>query len=186
MIKNYFLTVTSIIAITVFPQQNDHQSVNNRFRENGGSFHQGLICTKNNSSLDTLIVNLLSQINPDSMKQTIQSLQDFGTRFMLAPNRKEVANWIRDKFISVGINNTVIDSFQTHTVYLLSGTNVDTVTWQYNVVATITGKYNPDKVYMTSGHYDSFTNDDPMTIAPGADDDASGVAAAIEIARVIQ
>ena len=38
---------------------------------------------------------------------------------------------------------------------------------------------------MTSGHYDSFSTDDPMNIAPGADDDASGVAAAIEIARII-
>ena len=52
------------------------------------------------------------------MRQTIQSLQDFGTRFMLAPNRKEVANWIREKYISLGINNTVIDSFQTHSVFI--------------------------------------------------------------------
>jgi hypothetical protein len=185
MKKIYILTAVCFISIAVFSQQNDFENSNNHFNENCRSLNQGLNCTKYSSSLDTLIVNMLNQINPDSMRQTIQSLQDFGTRFMLAPNRKEVANWIRDKYLSLGINNTVIDSFQTHSVYTLSNTVIDTVTWQYNVIATITGKDNPDKVYMTSGHYDSFTTDDPMTIAPGADDDASGVAAAIEIARII-
>ena len=183
--KNYFLTVTCLMAFAVFPQQNDLQNGNNRFHESNGSLYQGLNCMNDNSSLDTLIVNMLDQINPDSLRQTILDLQGFGTRYMLAPNRKDVALWIKDKFVSLGISNTVIDSFQTHTVITLYGNIVDTVTWQYNVIATITGKHNPDKVFMASGHYDSFADNDPMNIAPGADDDASGVAAAIEIARII-
>jgi len=47
----------------------------------------------------------------------------------------------------------------------------------YNVVATQTGVSYPDSYYLISGHYDSVHN-------PGADDDASGVAAVMEIARV--
>ena len=47
-----------------------------------------------------------------------------------------------------------------------------------NVVATQVGTTFPDSYYIVSGHYDTVGN-------PGADDDASGVAAVIEIARVL-
>jgi Zn-dependent M28 family amino/carboxypeptidase len=56
-----------------------------------------------------------------------------------------------------------------------------------NVVATLHGSVTPDRIYVVSGHYDSrvtdimnFTSD-----APGANDDASGVAAVVEMARVM-
>lgn len=135
--------------------------------------------------LDSVIVANLEQINADSIKHTVQQLQDKTTRFMLAPNRKDVALWIQDRFESVGCTNTVIDSFQTHSI--LSGYNMsfDTITWQYNVIATIPGTMNPDKISLIGGHYDSFSTNDPMNLAPGADDNGSSVAAAIEIARVI-
>jgi hypothetical protein len=46
----------------------------------------------------------------------------------------------------------------------------------YNVIGTKTGTEFPNSYYIVSGHYDSVNN-------PGADDDASGVAAMLEIAR---
>ena len=49
------------------------------------------------SSTDPFIVSCLSQVNADSMTATLQQLQDFGTRFMLADNRKEVAEWLLEK-----------------------------------------------------------------------------------------
>jgi hypothetical protein len=48
----------------------------------------------------------------------------------------------------------------------------------YNVVATQTGTVYPDSYYVVRAHYDSWGN-------PGADDDASGVAGLLEIARVL-
>lgn len=48
----------------------------------------------------------------------------------------------------------------------------------YNVVAVQEGLLTPDRQYIISGHYDSVFN-------PGADDDASGVAGVMEIARVL-
>jgi hypothetical protein len=49
-------------------------------------------------------------------------------------------------------------------------------TW-YNVVAIQEGAVTPERQYIITGHFDSVGN-------PGADDDASGVAAVMEIARV--
>jgi Zn-dependent M28 family amino/carboxypeptidase len=56
-----------------------------------------------------------------------------------------------------------------------------------NVVATITGSTNPDRVYVITGHYDSRVTDvmNATSDAPGADDDASGVAVVVELARLL-
>ena len=58
-----------------------------------------------------------------------------------------------------------------------------------NVVATLRGTQpeSPDRVYVVSGHYDSRCTDanDAVCDAPGANDDASGVAAVLEAARVM-
>ena len=47
-----------------------------------------------------------------------------------------------------------------------------------NVVATLRGDVEPDRVYVVTGHYDSRVTDvmNATGDAPGADDDASGVA----------
>ncbi|GAA4542853.1 M20/M25/M40 family metallo-hydrolase [Amycolatopsis samaneae] len=55
-----------------------------------------------------------------------------------------------------------------------------------NVVATLRGTTEPGRVHVVSGHYDSRCSDpmDATSDAPGADDDASGVAVSMELARV--
>ena len=54
-----------------------------------------------------------------------------------------------------------------------------------NIVATIPGKTAPEQVVIVGAHYDS-TSNQPLMLAPGADDDASGTAAVMEIARVMR
>src|SRR5690606_28197301 len=56
-----------------------------------------------------------------------------------------------------------------------------------NVVATLKGMTDPDRVYVVSGHYDSMCGDarDGECDAPGANDDGSGTSAVIEMARVM-
>ena len=53
-----------------------------------------------------------------------------------------------------------------------------------NVIAKKPGTTEPGVVFIFSAHYDS-TSGSPMTDAPGADDNASGVAAVLEAARVL-
>src|SRR4030095_1759537 len=58
-----------------------------------------------------------------------------------------------------------------------------------NVIATLHGQQpeSADRIYLVSGHIDSRCTDvlDFTCDAPGADDDASGVAAVLELARVM-
>jgi leucyl aminopeptidase len=49
------------------------------------------------------------------------------------------------------------------------------------------GTLNPDSLCVIGGHYDNILkSDDPFTLVPGANDNASGVAATFEIARVMK
>jgi hypothetical protein len=68
------------------------------------------------------------------------------------------------------------------------GKRVDKLTPMANVLATIPGTDPTDKrVYIMSGHLDSRVTDvmNRTADAPGANDDASGVAAVMEVARVL-
>jgi len=128
-----------------------------------------------NTDLRTDVQTLVSSVNADSVMWFVQNLQDFQTRYALASNRLEVATWIRDQFIRFGISNATLQPFQ------WNGTT------QYNVVATITGSINPDRYIIVGGHHDSVVQQgNPMAFAPGADDNATGTVAALEMARVMK
>jgi hypothetical protein len=140
----------------------------------------------NYADLDSIISEVLVNISVDSVASHIQHLQNFGSRFMLAPNRFEVSEWIGNKFTSMGFTNVQYDTFYAHTSWSDFGLSFDTVTTQRNVVATLPGSINPEQVYIFCGHYDSFNrSNNIMNYAPGADDDASGTAAVLEIARAM-
>jgi len=65
-----------------------------------------------------------------------------------------------------------------------SGTWTDTLR---NIIGIATGRKYPDKKIILSAHYDTavLTADDDQTLAPGADNNASGVAVVLEAARVL-
>jgi bacterial leucyl aminopeptidase len=135
-------------------------------------------------TMDSLVAVYVDYVNPDSIQSYMQSLEDMGTRFCLANNRREVAEWIRDKFISFGYEDSKLDSFQLNTSY--SGSYYQT--WQYNVVSTYEGHSYPDQVYILGAHHDAIvpSSSNPFVNAPGADDNASGVAGALEVARIMK
>ncbi|HOA30129.1 MAG TPA: M28 family peptidase, partial [Candidatus Cloacimonadota bacterium] len=121
----------------------------------------------------TDIQNLISQVSADSVLAFIQGMQDLQTRYALADNRLDVANWIKGQFLRFGITNASLQPFTWNN------------TTQYNVVATIEGTDYPDEYIVVGGHHDSITYTTPYVFAPGADDNASGSVAAIEMARVL-
>jgi hypothetical protein len=137
-------------------------------------------------NIDSIINSCLNEINPDSIVNTIQSLQNFSTRFMLEPNRKDIAVFLKEKFISMGYINTILDSFLTITDFNYAPFYLVDTTWQYNVIATLDGSEYPDSVCIVGGHYDSFSDSILVGKGSGADDDASGIAAIIEIARIFK
>ncbi len=54
----------------------------------------------------------------------------------------------------------------------------------HNVVAEITGRTRPNDVYLIAAHYDS-TSPSAATNAPGAEDNGSGTAGTLEMARIL-
>lgn len=123
----------------------------------------------------TDIAQMLTYVSADSVVARLNDLQNFVTRHALADNRLQVAEWIRQKFASYGIADAELQAFE------YNGTQ------QYNVVATITGTVYSDEYIIVGGHHDSRSTDiNDYDFAPGADDNASGTVAALEMARVIQ
>jgi hypothetical protein len=124
---------------------------------------------------DPSIDSLLSLISVDSLYTWTLRLQNFQTRYSYSDSVHAARQWLFDKFISFGI-----DSVWFHHYFDDSH--------QYNVVATVVGTAQPDKVIVVGGHYDSVVyggGTDPYTWAPGADDNGTGTVATMEIARII-
>jgi hypothetical protein len=68
----------------------------------------------------------------------------------------------------------------------LPGTGTPPQTSITNVIATLQGSASPARFYVVTGHIDSRCTSilDSTSDAPGADDDASGVAVMLELARI--
>ncbi len=133
--------------------------------------------------VDILTSAITDELEADSIKNYIEWLQGMGTRFALADNRREIAVRIRDKFISFGYPDTELDSFWLS----ISRPGMTFEGWQYNIIATLEGDIYPDSVCILGAHYDDASEpENRYTNAPGANDNASGVAAALETARVLK
>jgi peptidase M28-like protein len=138
---------------------------------------------------------MLREIDARRVQRDITTLAGFGTRHTLSsqddPKRGIGAarDWIYDQFQSYaaasgGRMTVAKQSF----VQPPGPRNPDPVTVT-NLVATLRGTQpeSADRVYVVSGHYDSRCTDvlNFTCDAPGADDDASGVATSLELARVM-
>lgn len=135
---------------------------------------------------DPYIAGIIKQICADSIKNSMIMLEGLTTRFTLANNRRDVALAIVNKFKSYGYTNARLDSFPLN----ISFRGAYYVTWQYNVIATLPGEQHPDSLTIIGGHHDCILSSsepqNPLTIAPGANDNASGVAVTLEVARVLK
>jgi hypothetical protein len=131
---------------------------------------------------ETFMRDMLEDISPDSLQSYVTWLQGMGTRFALADNRKSVALRIRDRFRNMGYVSDIDSFFMSR-----SFKNVQYNQWQYNATALLQGYEYPDSVCIIGAHYDDYNGiDDPFMMAPGAHDNASGIAAALEVARVMK
>ena len=140
--------------------------------------------------------DMLRQVDRRNIQATIEKLVSFGTRHTESsqtdPNRgigaaiNYVFTTMQGYAATSGGRMTV--ALQTYHQAPIAGTiltpeGVDIT----NVVATIQGSVTPERIYVISGHLDSRRTivTDAVGDAPGADDDASGVAVIMEAARVM-
>jgi len=130
------------------------------------------------------ISRLVNKINSDSLVSYVTWMQNMSTRFMFADNHRQVAVNLKNKFIRLGYPDTKLDSFNVTATYK----GIEYITTQYNVIATLVGK-STDSISVLGAHYDnriSSDTGDPFVFVPGANDNATGVGAMLEIARVMK
>jgi hypothetical protein len=136
---------------------------------------------------------VLARIDGAKMKQTVEKLASFGTRHSLSDTKSDTRGigaarrWIFDELsrYAAASNGRMTIAYQSS---MQSGPRTkDQPAEMINVVATIKGTTDPNRVYIATGHYDSMNSDvmDSAGDAPGANDDASGTSEIMEVARVL-
>ncbi|CAN5333903.1 M20/M25/M40 family metallo-hydrolase [soil metagenome] len=145
---------------------------------------------------DPALAELLVDIDPQRIRTTVETLASFKTRHTLSDPANETAGigaarrWIESQFKNYAAAGDGRLQVEMQEVRINQPSErVPAPVTLVNVIATLPSVSGPakDRVYIVSGHYDS-RNLDPMdavNAAPGANDDASGVAAVMEIARVL-
>ena len=144
---------------------------------------------------DPEIEKMVKEVSPDSLKLYIKTLVAFGTRNTLStqtdPKRGIGAarNWVLGKFNEMAKHsNERMSAIIDTTTLQPDGRRVDVVLLLGNVVATLKGTdANDNRIFIISGHLDNMRSSPTERLgdAPGANDDASGVAAVLECARIM-
>ena len=141
------------------------------------------------------ITNVVREIDARNIEATIRKLVSFGTRNTLSeqndPKRGIGAarDWLYAEFLKAAEASNGRMTVEKQSYEQPKAPRVPEPTIITNVVATLKGTQpeSIDRIYVVSGHYDSMCNlpTDAKCDAPGANDDASGTAAVLEMARVM-
>ncbi|WNG29868.1 M20/M25/M40 family metallo-hydrolase [Cystobacter fuscus] len=123
----------------------------------------------------TTVNSLLGSVQETSIRSTITSLSTKWTsRRYNVQSGADAATWIKSQWTSLaGSRSDVSVAFFNHSSWL-----------QPSVILTIKGTTLPNEVVVLGGHLDSINGSSSTASAPGADDDASGIASLTEVIRV--
>lgn len=136
----------------------------------------------------------LRDVDPARLEATVRTLVGFGTRHVLSRTDSDTEGtgaarkWLRAQFeacaaASGGRLTVALQEADVPCTRPGMPKSVPIV----NVIATLRGTSDPERVYVVGGHYDSRNGkgEDGAGAAPGAVDDASGTAVALEACRVL-
>lgn len=115
---------------------------------------------------DPYIQNKVNEIAYDSVLQRLQDFEDLGMKQAGTAALEETANWIIQQHQQFGYTDIELDSFYV-------GSNL-----VYNIIVTKTGTLYPDTYLIIDGHYDTYNG-------PGVNDNGSGTAIVLEVARMM-
>ena len=120
----------------------------------------------------------LSQVVSTNIQSTITTLSAYQNRYYTSTTGKTSAEWIRTKWQSLAGSRTDVSS-------VLS--TCSTCSTQPSVILTIQGNELPNEIVVLGAHLDSINGSSggsTTQVAPGADDDASGIATLTETLRI--
>jgi bacterial leucyl aminopeptidase len=126
--------------------------------------------TVDNASTVNALVGEMAEPN---IRSTITTLSSYFTRYYTSQTGVDSANWIKTTWqnLAAGRSDVSVTTFS-HAGYP-----------QPSVIMTITGTTLPNEVVVLGGHLDSTNSSSTTANAPGADDDASGIASLTEVIR---
>ncbi len=144
---------------------------------------------------DPKILEMINEISIKNLEYNVKTLISFGTRHSLSTQKDEkigigaAAKWIKSKFDEYSKDSngrliTIIDYFTVEP----DGRRIDRKVNLMNVMAILKGTDPQDnRVLIVGAHFDSRAENvmDSLIYAPGANDDLSGVAAVLELARIM-
>ena len=125
------------------------------------------------------IREMLDQVNMDSLEATVQHLQDYGSRLWNSENAYAASDWIAGRMQALGLE------VEQQPFYASTWTGSDEAA--PNVIGIQRGTLYPDIYVVCGSHFDSFSWESMYGVgnAPGADDNATGVASVLESARIL-
>ena len=154
-----------------------------------------LCCSIHGQTKDSLLYQIIDDVSAERLQYDVEKLVGFGTRHTLSDTISDTRGigaarrWVKAEFENISaVCHDCLDVFYQKNFYTTQdGPRIVKDVWINNVVAIQKGKTNPNHFILIGGHLDSrissptnYTDD-----APGANDDATGVAARIEAARIL-
>lgn len=113
---------------------------------------------------------LVARLDIDQWYNDVDHLATYN-RYYRNPGVHEARDWLVAQFQDLGFT-THLEEFSIRGVKA------------YNVVAEKIGNSRPDDIYLIGAHYDSIS-EQPNVLAPGAEDNASGTAGLLALARML-
>ncbi len=140
-----------------------------------------------------LIARLVAEVDSRNIERTIRRLVSFGTRNTLSDQTSKTRgigaarDYLKGEFDRISQANGNRLKVELQSFVQPVAPRIPQPTRITNVVATLPGTRTPERILVVSGHYDSMCTSptDATCDAPGANDDASGTAAVLELARVM-
>src|SRR6266568_4155271 len=143
-------------------------------------------------SPDPALVAMLLKVDPARIRATVLRLTQFGTRHTASSQTDPARGigaataWVFEQMQAIAATSSGRMTVQKQTFVQPVSNRIPVPTTITNVIATLKGTASPERFYVVTGHLDSRVTDvlDFTSDAPGADDDASGVAVVLELARL--
>lgn len=121
-------------------------------------------------------IALAAQVSKSNLEQSVRALESFHTRHTASLNSSQITDWLMEQFRGFGYDNVNLDQFTQN------GLNLN------NVICVKSGQNGATETVILCGHYDSVIANNPNNTtlrAPGANDNATGIAVILETARLL-
>ncbi|MEK9530755.1 MAG: M28 family peptidase, partial [Flavobacteriaceae bacterium] len=143
---------------------------------------------------DARMYDIIEAVSANRIITDVETLANFGTRHTLSDTVSETRGigaarrWIKKSFDQISSNcGNCLEVFEQKNMFKADGRRLTRDVWINNIVAIQRGTEHPNRFVIMSGDIDSRVTDpnDFSSDSPGANDNATGMAGALEAARVL-